>query len=268
MAARVIVGPFDNGLPGVGMGPGAEKLGAAFAARETVEAPDAGAPEIARVIELDRRLAARVRAARGLPLVLAGNCSSCLGTVAGIGPDRLGVVWFDAHADFDTPEDNLSGSFDVMALAILTGSGWTALRQTIPGFAPIAERDVILAGVRDLEPHQRERLARSDIRVVGGAFDLAARRAQPDELAAAVDRVSLHVALDALGAAAGRANHYAAPDGPSPDTLITAIGDVFDRLPVAAAALPSYDPSADLDGRAGAAGRAIAEAIAARGQIW
>ena len=72
---------------------------------ETIETPDPDDPEIVRIVEGDRRLARRVRAAReggGFPLVLAGNCNSCLGTVAGLGP--VGVVWFDAHADFDTPD--------------------------------------------------------------------------------------------------------------------------------------------------------------------
>lgn len=67
-----------------------------------------------------------------------------MGTVAGVGSAGLGAVWFDAHADFDTPEDNLSGFFDVMGLAILTGSGWRALRETIPGVSPIDEGKVVL----------------------------------------------------------------------------------------------------------------------------
>ena len=91
---------------------------------------------------------------------------SSVGTVAGTGAEGLGVVWLDAHADFDTPEDNLSGFFDVMALAVLTGAGWTALRETVPGFAPVPEEQVRGAGVRDLEPYQRARLGRSAVRAV------------------------------------------------------------------------------------------------------
>jgi arginase len=99
-----------------------------------IEAPDLQ-QEIKRTIELDARLADAVRGAIAVgafPLVLAGNCNSALGTTAGISRGDLGVLWFDAHADFDTPEDNQSGFFDVFALAILTGSCWRALRRTIP----------------------------------------------------------------------------------------------------------------------------------------
>src|SRR5215211_3578381 len=122
---------------------------------ETIDTPDPNDPEIVRIAEGDRRLARRVHAAHeggAFPLVLAGNCNSCLGTVAGVGP--VGVVWFDAHADFDTPDRSL-GFFDGMGLAILTGNGWELLRRTIPGFTPVDERDVVLVGVRDLEEHPR-----------------------------------------------------------------------------------------------------------------
>ena len=74
---------------------------------DEVDAVDESDAEITRVIQLVRRLAGRVRVAveeGAFPLVLAGNCNSCLGTVAGVGAGDLGVVWFDAHADFDDPD--------------------------------------------------------------------------------------------------------------------------------------------------------------------
>jgi arginase family enzyme len=60
-------------------------------------------PDAVLAIRVARVLAQRVRAAVGagaFPVVLSGNCNTCIGTTAGLeGP--LGVVWFDAHADFD-----------------------------------------------------------------------------------------------------------------------------------------------------------------------
>jgi arginase len=115
--------PYHAGTPDVGMGLGpnallerhrlADALGGDVEV-EVVPGPDGERPEIARTFEVSRRLAERVSAARSggrLPFVVAGNCISCLGTVAGLAPpEGVGVVWFDAHADFDTPEDNRSGS--------------------------------------------------------------------------------------------------------------------------------------------------------------
>jgi arginase len=276
-ALRLIAWPYHAGLRDVRVGRGAsvlardDELRAALAAGgcavtgETIPPVDESLPELARIFALDRRLAARVAAARAdgaFPLVLAGNCCSCLGTAAG--SRAPGVVWFDAHADFDTPDDNLSGLTDVMGLAILTGSGWRALRETIPGFAPVPEADVVLAGVRDLEPYQRARLAASAVRTVPGAIDPATLADALDHLHESVTRVYLHIDLDALDAGIGRANANAAPGGPSVDGLLGGIDAVFDRFEVAAAALASYDPDEDRDGAVADAARRIAARVARR----
>ena len=67
---------------------------------------------------------ARATADGELPIVLAGNCTSSVGTVAGLGSARVGVVWFDSHGDFNTPETTTTGFLDGMAVAILTGHCW------------------------------------------------------------------------------------------------------------------------------------------------
>jgi arginase len=272
---RLISWPFHNGLHGVGMGAGAarlagdEELVAGLAAAgwsvRPAEVPpvDESGSEIARVLELVRRLAGVVRGAvdeGAFPLVLAGNCNSSLGTVAGAGDGDLGVVWFDAHADFDDPEENTSGFFDVMGLAMLTGRGWRGLRETIPGHRPVPEPDVVLAAVRDLEPYQRARVEGSALRVAPGAIDPARFESALDGLAA--KRVYLHVDLDSLDSSEASANGYAAPGGPSLERLLECIRLTCERYSVAAAAITSYDPAFDHDRRALAAARRVAVAIA------
>lgn len=207
---HVLAVPYYAGRRDVGMGLGPtdllerRDLGARLArlghevAVTVIEAPDV-TQEIKRTIELDACLAAAVGeaiAAGAFPLVLSGNCNSALGTTAGVRRADLGVIWFDAHADFDTPEDNLSGFFDVFALAVLTGSCWRALRETIPGFREIDESRVVLAATRDLEPYQRSRLERSRLIVVGGPQIASAgieRALLPalDQLAERTDRKSV-----------------------------------------------------------------------------
>jgi arginase len=274
---RLICWPFHNGLREVGMGAGAlhlardERLRQAVAAVgwrvADVEVPavDESGAEIARVMELVRRLAAEVRSAEkqgAFPLVLAGNCNSSLGSVAGVGGDRLGVIWFDAHADFDDPDENTSGFFDVMALAMLTGRGWRALRATIPGHRPIPEPAVVLAGVRDLEPAQRERLAASAIHAVAGRIDPKAFDQALKKLASQASRIYLHVDLDSLDVSEAKANEYAAPGGPSEERLLECIRIVCQRFAVSAAAITAYDPALDGNGRTLAAARKIAREIA------
>jgi len=262
---RLIASPYHDGLAQVDRGRGTTRLleelhasGALSALGhpgtvETVAPVSPATPEAARVFELNRGLAGHVRDANAdgvFPVVLAGDCNSCLGTVAGCGARDLGVVWFDAHADFDTPEDSRSGSLDGMGLAMLTGRGWDALRETIPGLAPIPESHVVLVSARDLEQTQRDRLQRSRIRCLeGNAFSDTDLRVALDELRERVRRVYLHIDLDALDPGEGTANQYSAPDGLSSARLQSAVGEVFDRFHVVAAAITAYNPLSDADGR-------------------
>ncbi|WP_455464089.1 arginase family protein, partial [Candidatus Hodarchaeum mangrovi] len=52
------------------------------------------------------------------PFILGGNCNTCLGTLAGFDKPKPGIIWFDAHGDFNTPETSPSGFLDGMGLAI------------------------------------------------------------------------------------------------------------------------------------------------------
>jgi arginase len=271
--------PYHEGRLRVGMGRGPVELLERHGLRDELEErgfpasveeipePSAGT-EIARTIELDRVLAARVRAASeryAFPLVLAGNCASSLGTVAGLDHERLGVVWFDAHADFDTPDDNLSGFFDVMALAMLTGTGWRALRESIPGFRPVDQENVVLVGTRDLEPYQRERLEASAVNVVADSPRMGEIAAAVDDLSRRVRDVYLHVDLDALDPAEAHANEYAASGGLSLVMLTETVRLVGEWLEVRAAAVTAYDPQFDPGGEVAHAAIEVAAAAAEAG---
>jgi arginase len=224
---------------------------------EEIEPVDESMPEMARVIELDRRLAVLVREtvdSGSFPLVLAGNCNSCLGTVAGVGPEGLAVIWFDAHADFDTAEDNVSGFFDVISLSILTGTAFQALAGTIPGFSPIEEPRVVLAGARDLEPYQERRLRGSGVQALFGERLrreglIAALEPAVEELRSSTSTAYLHLDLDSLDPSEGTANEYSAPGGLSLAELEDGIDLVFERFSVKAAAVTAYDPEEDPEGR-------------------
>jgi arginase len=270
----VIAWPFEHGSPDIGLGAGATLLAGDAALHEALSAAgwaptvqrilaaDPGAGEVTRIFDLLRAQEAAVRAARGrgaFPLVLAGGCISATGTVAGCDAD--GAVWLDAHADLDTPQDNVSGSMDVMALSILCGSAWPAQHATIPNAVTIPEDRVALLGVRDLAPYQRDRLAAGTLHTVPGAFDSWAATAA---ITALPQRLYLHVDLDVLDTSVGHANRYASPGGPSLETVLAAIDATFDHATVLAAALTAYEPSADGDGAILTAARTIARRIAER----
>ncbi len=214
--------------------------------------------EIRTSFELNRLLAERVAdAARAgaLSLVLAGNCSTAAGTCAGLGVLEAGVVWFDAHGDFNTPETTVTGFLDGMALALLTGRCWSHVAASIPGFRPVPEEHVVLVGARDFDPPEEAALASSAIRRVHpqaikshGVAD--ALRPVLTALQARVRRLYVHLDLDVLDPNEARANEFAAPNGLTLAELDTALRLIGAHVPIAAAALTAYDPSHDADGRA------------------
>jgi arginase len=274
---RIISCPFHNGLRNVSMGAGPTRLASDETLLRNIQAAgwkvehdeiepvDESDPEIVRVIQLLRTLSDRVQKTvsdGAFPLVFAGNCNSCLGTTAGAGAQDLGVVWFDAHADFDDPEENESGFFDVMGLAMLTGRGWRALRQTIPGHVPIPERNVILAAIRDLEPYQRRRVEQSELLAIPGEVDADRFEDAVADLKGRVERVYLHVDLDAIDANEAKANKYAAPGGPGLDRLLSEVRHVCGQFHVVAAAITAYDPDLDDDDRTLRLARQISSDIA------
>jgi arginase len=100
-------------------------------------------------------------------LLLAGSCTSSHGVLAGIEHARTGVVWIDAHADFNTPETTTTGFFPGMSLAVVTGHRYRNYFARIGDSTPVAEGTTELFGMRDPSPAaERERLERSEIQVV------------------------------------------------------------------------------------------------------
>ena len=186
--------------------------------------------EIMTAFELNRHLAAEVRRAIEndlFPVVLSGNCNSCLGTIAGIGPDDLGVVWFDAHGEFNTPETTLSGFLDGMPIAIATGHCWKSVSRTITGFSPVDEKNFILVGARDLDAEEQRNLEQSEINLVRtvGNEDVEILRiikAAMIRLQKRVSGIYLHIDMDAFEVGGGAANHFGATGGMSPEFLIRA----------------------------------------------
>lgn len=92
------------------------------------------------------------------PLVLGGDHSIAIGTLAGISKyfKRLGVIWFDAHGDLNTPETSPSGNIHGMPLAVSLGLGETTLMQ-IGGYCPkIQPENIVIIGARSLDEGEKD----------------------------------------------------------------------------------------------------------------
>jgi arginase len=220
------------------------------------------ANDISESFAVIRELAGSVRetvAAGAMPVVLAVNCYTALGTVAGLDtPTDLGVVWFDGHSDFDTPDVTGDGFIDGMGLAMLTGSGWDALRASVRGLRPVPGTNVVLVGARKLDSDEEERLAASGISHVrpGQPLDGAL-----DRLAEHVRGVYLHVDLDVLDPSEGRANMVAREGGLSAVDLVSAVEAVRKRFEIRAMAFTAYVPDCDPELRIPPIARAVLEQV-------
>lgn len=100
------------------------------------------------------------------PLILGGDHSIAIGTLAGVSRHfkRLGVIWYDAHADMNTPGTSPSGNIHGMPLAASMGLGHPALTG-IGGYKEkVKPEHLILIGVRDIDEGERQLIARKNIK--------------------------------------------------------------------------------------------------------
>ena len=234
---------------------------------DDVVAADVGlAAEIATAFELQRGVAAAVRravSAGAFPIVMSGNCNvAALGMLAGIASRDIGVCWFDAHGDFNTPETTVGGFLDGMALAMAAGRCWREMLAHLPGFAPVADESIVLIGARDLDPLEESLLTQSDVAVIRGDSSTAALHIEA--LSKRVADVYLHVDLDVLDPNQhGRANQFAAPNGLTLDEITAIVTLAGGKMQVRGASVTAYDPACDTDGRVCRAALQLLELLAA-----
>ena len=141
MRVHVIAVPYDSGNYNLRMGAGPERfLHSGVDSRlrdcgydvyiDCIEASGSFRAEIKTSFELYGKLAERVSLAYHsdiFPLVLSENCGSCLGTVAGIDPIQLGIIWFDSHGDLNIPETTESDfwtGWDWQQRPVFAGGRW------------------------------------------------------------------------------------------------------------------------------------------------
>lgn len=227
MKVAIIGAPVDLGAGrrGVDMGPSAIRyadlearlraIGHDVRDLGNVEAPVAEstsegnlrAKYLEPIAEMAQRLAVRVGDALTegfLPLVLGGDHSASLGSISGVSRHRrIGVIWIDAHGDFNTPDTTPSGNVHGMVLAAIAGLGDPRMVD-LGGHAPkVAPRNIALVGTRELDAGERDLLRTCGVHVftmhdidragLPNVVDLAISR-----VCAGVDGIHLSLDLDAV----------------------------------------------------------------------
>jgi arginase len=268
MDVQILAVPYDSARRSDGMGAGPEhwlarglesQLTDAGHSVQTaiIEDHDPKPAEIKTAFALNCALAQQITAAQSagqFPLVLAGNCNTALGTLSGIGMANTGIVWFDAHGDFNTPDTTGSGFFDGMGLAIAAGIGWQRLAASIPGFSVVPGANIVHVGGRAFDEGEREALTEVGATVLEAEVIRSAGLDVLDavlaDMATRVKRVYIHVDLDVLDPDAGfQANHFPEPHGLTVEQLLDAIHAIKSHLTPASLTVSAYDPSYDSEDR-------------------
>ena len=189
---------------------------------------------------------------------LLATCPSMPGLVAGLqhsGPTakplRIGMLWLDAHPDFNTPETTRSGSLGGMPVAVATGRALTRMRLDAQLNPPLADRFVVMGGVRLTDPLEQELLNKSQIQQVS-VDDLRnltpAVWAQLDRLNRITDKIYIHIDMDVLDPREVMGHGNKVPNGPSSEQLARLFEEIFKRYPKASAIGFATIPSTDEGG--------------------
>lgn len=201
---------------------------------------------------------------------LLATCPSMPGLAAGLQhsgptaePIRVGLLWLDAHADFNTPETTRSGSLGGMPVAVATGRALHRMRMDAGLDPPLSDRQVVMGGVRLTDPLEQqmldnsfiEQLSVDDLRAASPAvFD------QLDRLSETTDRIYVHIDMDVLDPREVMGHGNKVPNGPSSQQLATLFEQIFSRYPKASAIAFATIPSQDEGGLSLAAVNRMIEA--------
>lgn len=134
-----------------------------------------------------------------IPLLLGGDHSLAIGSIGGMTHSvPAGLLWIDAHGDFNTPQTTLTGNIHGMTLAVLLGDGYPELVDVGRPGPKLRPEDVVMIGIRDLDPDERIRLKESGIAIytMRDIDERGIGAVVREALARLEHRERLHISLD------------------------------------------------------------------------
>lgn len=189
-----------------------------------------------------------------LPLILSGDCSVALATVAGVRRyfRHVGMIYVDRDADANTPATTLTGCVDGMVVSHLTGRGAAELVRFWPEPPLVRDPDLALFGVARLDPAEEDflrnallrRYLAGDVRRMGPE---AAAETVVERVHGKTNEFVLHFDVDVI--AGFEATNYSGADGLNLEEVRSAL-EVFAAQPhLAAIEVTGYNPAKDSDER-------------------
>lgn len=179
-------------------------------------------------------------------LMSGGDCNHITGVLGGLqdaygATARIGLVWFDAHGDFNTPKTTLSGMLGGMPVAVSAGLGYANWRIASHIAAPLPTERIVMVDVRNLDPLEKQLIDATAVVVASPApgfpgADLAESIAHLSERC---DLIYLHIDSDILDASLVPNHGTREPNGPNMQQVLAAVDVVMETGKVAAFAVVS-----------------------------
>lgn len=178
-------------------------------------------------------------------LVAGGNCTSLPGIIGGLQQShgdtaRIGLVWFDAHGDFNTPNTTLTGRLGGMPVAVCAGLCYPEWRIGAHQEVALPTDRIIMVDVRNLDPLEDALVRATAISVV--PVSGPELRDALSRLAEKTDLIYLHIDMDVLDESLTPSHGTKEPNGPDIATTLDAVQAVLDTGKVEAAGLVSVYP--------------------------
>lgn len=186
---------------------------------------------------INGRIADAVAAARRddrALLMTGGNCTHITGILGGLqdahGPElRVGLVWFDAHGDFNTPNTTITGSLGGMPVAVAAGLAFPRWREASHIVAPLPTDRIVMVDVRNLDPAEETLVRAVGIPVTAAAEGFPGDPLGPaiDALAERCDALYLHIDADILDERYTPDHSTKEPNGPDMQQVLAAVERVM-----------------------------------------
>lgn len=179
-------------------------------------------------------------------IMTGGDCSHITGVIGGLqnayGTDaRIGLVWFDAHGDFNTPKTTISGMLGGMPVAVSAGLAYPNWRISSHIGAPLPTERIVMVDVRNLDPLEEQLIRSTEVVVAAPAPGFPGLELAPaiEQLAARCDLLYLHIDSDILDERYVPNHGTREPNGPNMEQVLTAVDTVMATGKVAVYAVVS-----------------------------
>ncbi len=228
----------------------ADRIGALGIEIETFVRPDpAVSPD--RIVVLGRyngHIAANVRnaiASGTHPVLMGGTCAHLPGMIGGLQQalplnTRLGLLWLDAHGDFNTPVTTPSGMLGGMPVATVAGLCHAAWREGAGMTAPLPTNRIMMVDVRNLDPEEEQLIRATDVQIVRLQETAALDRIAA--FAAGLDALYIHIDADILDVSLQPNHPTAEPDGLDLEETLAVVQTAVTSQKVVALGLVSVSP--------------------------